>query len=156
MIDPLVILLSLLQGITEFLPISSSGHLAVLNYWFGYQGDFILLEMVVHFGTLFSICFFYRKDFLSMMKTILNSFRHKRNFDTFIFLIKIFIAILPITIVGFTAKETLESFFYRPKLIAIFFLVTGVYLLLTKRIKKKRIFKIDLFKRKFTKKKSFI
>jgi len=55
------ILLGLVQGITEFLPISSSGHLVLLELVFGSEFNFALLNVLLHFATLFAVCFFYRK-----------------------------------------------------------------------------------------------
>lgn len=55
------ILLGLVQGITEFLPISSSGHLVLLELLFGTEFNFALLNVLLHFATLFAVCFFYRK-----------------------------------------------------------------------------------------------
>lgn len=57
------IILGLVQGLAEFLPISSSGHLALLQQWFGIDGDKVLLfSVLLHVGTLISVFIIYRKD----------------------------------------------------------------------------------------------
>lgn len=127
-----VFLLAILQGITEFLPISSSGHLAVLNQWLNYDGDFLLLEIVVHFGTLLSIILFYRKEFLSIINSVLDNFYKRKFFENFLFFVKILIAILPVVVVGLLAKEKIKSIFDQPLVIAFFFFFTAIYLFLTK------------------------
>ena len=56
------ILLGIIQGITEFLPISSSGHLVLGQHFLGIENSGILLEVVLHLGTLLSILLYYRPD----------------------------------------------------------------------------------------------
>lgn len=55
------ILLGVIQGITEFLPISSSGHLVVCEYFFGLKGDFLFLNILLHIATLLAVIIYYRK-----------------------------------------------------------------------------------------------
>ncbi len=57
----LPILLGLVQGITEFLPISSSGHLVLCEYFFGMEGDFLFLNILLHVATLGAVILYYRK-----------------------------------------------------------------------------------------------
>ena len=57
-----VIVLALVQGLTEFLPISSSGHLVLLNKFFGIENDFLLLSVILHVATLFSVLIVLKKD----------------------------------------------------------------------------------------------
>ena len=64
-----VVILAIVQGIAEFLPISSSGHLAVLSKLFGFQDDEnVLMSIALHAGTLLSIILYYHKDLLSMLQ----------------------------------------------------------------------------------------
>ncbi len=57
----IVIILAVVQGITEFLPISSSGHLVLTKALFGLETPGVVLEVGLHFGTLISILIYYRK-----------------------------------------------------------------------------------------------
>ena len=57
-----IIILALVQGLTEFLPVSSSGHLVLLNKIFGIENDFILLSVILHVATLFSVLIVLRKE----------------------------------------------------------------------------------------------
>ena len=62
------IVLGLAQGLSEFLPISSSGHLALLSYFFGIDGESALLfAVMLHVGTLISVCAVYRKDVIALI-----------------------------------------------------------------------------------------
>ncbi|MCI2105915.1 MAG: undecaprenyl-diphosphate phosphatase [Intestinimonas sp.] len=65
------ILMGVLQGIAEFLPISSSGHLAIFQHFFGmenYEETQMLFTVLLHFGTLISVCFVYWRDILDMIR----------------------------------------------------------------------------------------
>ncbi len=63
------ILLGIVQGLTEFLPVSSSGHLVLLDKLFGVNtGNFMLVSIVLHIATLFSVVILYRKEILSLIR----------------------------------------------------------------------------------------
>lgn len=57
-----LILLSIVQGVTEWLPISSSAHLILLHDWFGTSGEGLLIDVMAHFGTLFAMIAYFRED----------------------------------------------------------------------------------------------
>lgn len=60
-------LLGIVQGVAEFLPISSSGHLSLLQYYFGMEEADTLLNILLHFATLLAVCIAYRKDIMEMI-----------------------------------------------------------------------------------------
>ncbi|MDR0850825.1 MAG: undecaprenyl-diphosphate phosphatase [Christensenellaceae bacterium] len=62
------IILGIIQGLTEFLPISSSGHLVLFENIFGVEGDLIFLNVVLHLGTFFAVCLYYRKALWEYIK----------------------------------------------------------------------------------------
>lgn len=67
------IILGLVQGIAEFLPISSSGHLAILQNLFGMttaEGSNLFFDVLLHFGTLISICIVYWEDLVAMVREL--------------------------------------------------------------------------------------
>ena len=71
------IILGLVQGIAEFLPISSSGHLAILQNLFNMsdiEGGHMLFDVLLHFGTLVAICFMYWPDIKSMFTETIDLF----------------------------------------------------------------------------------
>ncbi|MDB5337053.1 MAG: uppP, partial [Planctomycetaceae bacterium] len=116
------ILLGVVQGITEFLPISSDGHLALmqsgLNQWFGTTGDGNTLELVLalHVGTLVSIILVYWKDLIQLPRQP--------------WLCGLLIlATIPAGVVGLLLKETFEQTFNSPLMAGIGFLVTAGVLL---------------------------
>lgn len=64
----IAILLGMVQGITEFLPISSSGHLVLLQRIFGITNNVLLFDIILHLGTLVAVMFVYRKQLLELVK----------------------------------------------------------------------------------------
>ena len=129
-------ILGVLQGITEFLPISSSGHLALGKILLGSKVESgITYEVVVHFGTLLSIIYYYRTELgrllVSGLRFLLNPVKEKENKDIHFFGM-ILISMIPAFIVGFTLKDKVEAIFSNPLLVSIMLLVTGVLLFSTK------------------------
>ena len=129
-------ILGVLQGITEFLPISSSGHLALGKILLGSEVESgITYEVVVHFGTLVSIIYYYRIELgrllASGLRFLLNPVKEKENKDIHFFGM-ILISMIPAFIVGFTLKDKVEAIFSNPLLVSIMLLVTGGLLFSTK------------------------
>jgi undecaprenyl-diphosphatase len=74
-LDPLhAIVLAIVQGLSEFLPISSSGHLVLVPYLFGWQDQGLAFDVAVHVGTLFAVVTYFRRELLAMTKAWLGSF----------------------------------------------------------------------------------
>lgn len=116
------ILLGIVQGITEFLPISSDGHLALvqssLNRWFGTTGDGNTLELILalHVGTLVSIVAIYWKELIRLPR------------QPWLCALLI-LATIPAGVVGLLLKKTFEEMFNSPLIAGFGFLVTAVVLL---------------------------
>ena len=117
-----VVILGIVQGIAEFLPISSSGHLTIAAALMqsGSQPGTgkLALNIALHAGTLFSILVIFRKDVLNLLKTPS-------------LLISIFIATIPAVVVGFTLKDQIEALFDTPLIVGFCLLVTAGLLWLT-------------------------
>lgn len=137
------ILLGILQGITEFLPVSSSGHLALARAIIARDLETgITFEIVVHFGSFCSIVVYYRTllgEILSdLFKSLsLEGLRSKRIFsdeNSRLSLI-ILLSMIPAMVVGFTLKDPIEEAFLNPFFVSLMLLVTGTLLFSTKYIK---------------------
>ena len=63
-----VIILAIVQGLTEFLPISSSGHLVLVPYFFEWQDQGLAFDVAVHFGSLLAVILFFRKDIAGLLR----------------------------------------------------------------------------------------
>ena len=104
------IILGVIQGLTEFLPVSSSGHLELGKAILGDNSvpeESLLFTVVLHFATALSTIVVFRKDILEILKGI---FKFERNEDMQ-FLAKIIVSMLPAVIVGLFFEEQLEQLF---------------------------------------------
>jgi undecaprenyl-diphosphatase len=102
------IILGIVQGLTEFLPVSSSGHIELGTYLFGIQAaDNLLFSVVVHAATALSTIVVFRKDILEVFQDLL---KFKWNGGTE-FAFKIIVSMVPIGIVGLLFEEEISSFF---------------------------------------------
>ena len=99
-----IILLGLIQGFTEFFPVSSSGHLIIGKILLGISSNDTLIDVVLHLGTVFSILFFWRKDLLIDSKNIING--------RIELLIKLFIACIPVALIVYFFKDSIENYFF--------------------------------------------
>ncbi len=115
------LILGLAQGLTEFFPVSSSGHLAMLQALFGgREPGGLLFEVAVHVATLFAIAVFYRKRIFGLVLGTLG-----RDPETLEYVGKLGFATLPAVVIGLTAKDQIERQFSNPGLVGIALLATG-------------------------------
>ncbi len=132
-------LLGLIQGLTEFLPISSSGHLALGRYFLGADTEVgITFEVVVHFGTLCSIIIYYKNELANLFKAgfgFLASPSTKKDDPDVKVILFILVSMIPALIVGFTLKDYVEEIFMSPVLVSGMLVITGFILFLTKYAK---------------------
>tara|TARA_Y100001970_G_C14179087_1_gene828763 strand:+ start:518 stop:1297 length:780 start_codon:yes stop_codon:yes gene_type:complete len=127
------ILLGVIQGLTEFLPISSSGHLVIGNYLLDIQNNDILFEVTVHLGTLFAIIYYYRLELVKILKECLTGDRQAINY-----IVLILIATLPAVLVGLLFNSEVKSF-YNINSVSYCLLITGVIIFSSKFSNQKSI-----------------
>jgi len=135
------ILLGFVQGLTEFLPVSSSGHLVLGQHLLGLQsteGD-VLFEVLLHFGTIMSVFWVYRNRIWTLTSGFLSRLVHVSDWGEsytedgqFRLGVMILITMVPTLVVYVLWGEYLESAFSSPKLAAGMLLVTGTLLMLTR------------------------
>jgi len=115
------VVLGVVQGLTEFFPVSSSGHLAMLQALFGgRETGGLLFEVAVHVATLFAIVFFYRQRIGALISGFFG-----RDPETLEYVGKLAVATLPAVVVGLTAEGWIEAQFSNPVLVGCALLVTG-------------------------------
>lgn len=129
------IILGVIQGLTEFLPVSSSGHLELAKTIFGDGSvgkESMLMTVVLHFATALSTVVIFRKDIIQIFKGL---FQFKNN-DEFKFSFRIIISMIPAALVGVLLKDEIESLFGGAVMLVGFMLiVTGLLLFLADKAK---------------------
>lgn len=126
------ILLGLVQGLTEFLPVSSSGHLVIFQKLIGLPEHMLAFDIAVHMGTLFSVFVVYRYQILEVLNDLINFLKTKKlNQGANLFLMVV-IGSIPTAIIGFTLKDMFERLFQSLLAVGIFLFITGFILLLTR------------------------
>lgn len=102
------IILGIIQGLTEFLPVSSSGHLEIGNVLLNIQTtDNLLFSVVVHAATALSTIVIFRKDISELIQKLFK-FEYNESVD---FVLKIIISMIPIGVIGVLFEEEIERFF---------------------------------------------
>jgi len=136
------LILGLIQGFTEFLPISSSGHLELGSALFAIQdSDNLLFAVAVHFATALSTIVIYRND-IKILTLELFSFRNE---EALRFALAIVISMIPVAIAGIFFEEEISSLFGgKIILVGSMLLITGSLLLLTYFLKKDGQNKVSL------------
>ena len=144
--DPIqAIILGIIQGLTEFLPISSSGHLVLFQHIFGLKEPEIFFDISVHAGTLIAVIVYFRKDLqsiiisitrvLSMMLRGEMSYRDAWNDSDIKLAILIIIGTIPTAIIGLLFKRVADQLFSSIFIVGCALIVTGVFLWVTRMIK---------------------
>ncbi|WP_193432281.1 undecaprenyl-diphosphate phosphatase [Caenibacillus caldisaponilyticus] len=116
--------LGLLQGITEFLPISSTGHLYLGRHFFGLDEAGLFLDTMLHFGTLIAIIVFYKEEWLAILR---RPFGRKS--------LLIIVATIPAIVFGFLFKDFFDGLSKTGQTIGWEFLFTGGLLWLSESVK---------------------
>lgn len=129
------IILGIVQGLTEFLPVSSSGHLELGKFLFGIDAESnFYFTLAVHGATVLSTIAVFRKDILNLISGL---FRFKMNDETS-YLLKILVSMVPVGISGFFMKDIIENFFTgNMTILGIQFLITALLLVLPYFIRSK-------------------
>lgn len=129
------IVLGVIQGLTEFLPVSSSGHLEIAKFIFGDQStgeQSLLMTVILHFATACATIFVFRKEVWMLLKEGMTTQKNEANSYVFY----IILSMIPAALVGFFLEETIESLFNQNLLlVGIALLVTAALLMLADRSK---------------------
>jgi undecaprenyl-diphosphatase len=123
-------LIGIIQGVTEFLPISSSGHLVLFAQLTNWEDQGLFTDIAVHFGTLFAVVIYLRKDIYYFLTNI---FQFKLFEDQIIF--KIILATLPAIILGYFIYDYVSLYFRSIQLIAFSSIIFAIILFFADRVK---------------------
>jgi len=133
------LILGIVQGVTEFVPVSSSGHLVLLPYLAGWDEPGLAFDVALHLGTAAAVIVYFRAELLGMLKAVV-----RRGGDAESALYRRLVVLLAIgTVPAAIAGVTLESFFQEtfesPLVVSSFLLVTAVVLTVGERFRARRI-----------------
>lgn len=133
------IIQGIIEGLTEFLPVSSTGHLILANQYFGIEGEFgNLFAVVIQSGAILAVILYFRKKFLP------KSFKSEDLKQYFIFWSKIVVAILPAALIGIPFEDQIDFYLFRPMVVAIALIVGALILLVIESRKREASIETDL------------
>ncbi len=116
------VVLGIVQGVTEFLPISSSGHLVIVQQWLGVHQGALSFDAIIHAGSLLAVITIFRGELLLMTKGIVSPQQDKEGRRLLVWLI---LATVPLVVVGLTLRDTVETAFTSIYVTVIMLTVTG-------------------------------
>ena len=120
------IFLGMIQGLTEFLPISSSGHLVFFQNLLGFKEPEILLDSSLHLGTLLAVCLYFRNDIVNIIKEVEDQdFKGPHASMAF----GVLLGTIPTGLMGLTLKEPFERFYSSVPMVGLMLIVTGIILM---------------------------
>ena len=136
------IVLGVLQGITEFLPVSSSGHLVLMQYFLGIKESQIFFDVMLHFGTLGAVIIVYYQLIGSLVRTGFSAlfradfYRHPRltisNMPDLRLIWFLLLGSIPTGLIALLFKDSLEAIFGKPMIVAGMLIITGLILQLSR------------------------
>jgi undecaprenyl-diphosphatase len=132
-------ILGVVEGATEFLPVSSTGHLIVVADWLGFTGEAAkVFEIFIQLGAILAIVWLYRRRIASVIRTVPSEPRSRQ------FVLNLLIGFLPAAIVGLLFHDAIKRYLFNPVTVALAFVVGGIAILLIEHWRPaERIGKVD-------------
>lgn len=145
------VLLAVLQGLTEFLPVSSTGHLVLAQQLLNlHNPQIVSFDIFVHCGTLISVAIYFWKDIIEILRSFTKALKtykekeeHKKT-EYFYLGIAIIIGSIPAGVIGLIFYRQIEEIFTDPKFVAMNIVITGLILFLTRLVKPTRGKKVGI------------
>ena len=114
--------LGMIEGLTEFLPISSTGHLILFGHLIDFQSDSgRAFEVVIQLGAILAVCWLYRQKIIDLVKGFFSGDTHARRFA-----INVFIAFLPAVLIGILAVDFIKQVLFSPLVVAFALIIGGL------------------------------
>lgn len=123
-----LIILSIVQGLTEFLPVSSSGHLVLFQEWLRVKEGQLALDVLLHFATLLAVLFYFRKDIIKILSGMINRQASDLKLGGFII-----VSTLITVLIALMGNDFFESLFVSAKWVSIALMFTALFLVRSKK-----------------------
>lgn len=139
------IILGLVQGLAEFLPISSTAHIILVEYWLGLHFPGLALEIFLHLASLLALLIYFRKDILSLLQHSVSYLKYQNAGSKiyFYFVLYILLATFITGSLGILLKESTGEHLKSPGVISAAFLLTGICLFFVERVQKTKERRLD-------------
>jgi undecaprenyl-diphosphatase len=124
------VIMGLVEGFTEFLPISSTGHLILTEHLLGFQGmeeQINVFEIVIQAGAILAVCWEFRARIATVLSGLFSDRRQQR------FALNVVIAFLPLAVLGILFGNVLKEFLFKPVPVALAFIIGGIIILIVER-----------------------
>ncbi|MDK2879508.1 MAG: undecaprenyl-diphosphatase, partial [Thermoanaerobacteraceae bacterium] len=123
-------IMGIVEGLTEFLPISSTGHLIIVGDLIGFKGSSfnVMFEIVIQLGAILAVVFYYRKK---IFDSILNILPGRWGFNLWF---KMFIAFIPSAVIGVLLNNYIEAHLFSSFTVAIALVLGGILMILVENI----------------------
>lgn len=129
------LVLGVIQGLAEFLPISSSAHLTLAPWLFGWPDPGLAFDVALHVGTLLAVLWYFRREWFSLLLAAKNiAVRRRATTDGERRVTFLVIATIPGAIAGLALEKQAEHAFRAPRVVAIALMVTGILLWVADRL----------------------
>ncbi|MFZ6817091.1 undecaprenyl-diphosphate phosphatase [Undibacterium sp. Ji22W] len=123
-----VIVMGIVEGLTEFLPISSTGHLILAGSLLNFTGEKIkVFEIVIQAGAIFAVCWEYRHRIAQVLTGLGSDVKAQR------FALHVIVAFLPAAILGLLFSKQIKAYLFKPVPVALAFILGGLFILWTER-----------------------
>ena len=139
------VVLGIIQGMTEFLPVSSSGHLALMQHFLGLKESQVFFDVMLHLGTLGAVVIAYKESVRELAGASLSAIANPRFYRRPIFTINgstelkliwfILLGSVPTGAIAIVFKQQLEALFIKPTIVAVMLMTTGVILQLPRLLR---------------------
>jgi undecaprenyl-diphosphatase len=123
------LLLGIIEGLTEFIPVSSTGHLILLVDLLGFEGPpGRVFEIVIQFGAILAVCWLYRAKLLSVFAGLISAER-----DAYLFSRNLLFAFLPAALIGVQFHQVIKTALFSPLVVSVALIVGGILIILIEK-----------------------
>ncbi len=123
------IILGIIQGLSEFLPISSSGHLAIAEHFLGFKNPDLSFEIFIHFGSLIAVFIYFRKDILALLKSLNFGSKTEENVNNRKVILYLLVSTIVTVFLALFMKSYIEKVFESTLVVGFILIVNGFILL---------------------------